>query len=347
MNIPPNGSPYTSDPASGYLRLQRTFEKRRIKRLSWGSAAAVGGYFLLYNILYALYALLPSANLSIQNETQLIRYYSMDLLLISIALLLPFSLLYWVNTKYLKTQTLPLGKPSCGAKTETLILIGALGLVLLSSNVTSYLNAFVQMITGAEFLYAETPVPASFFGSLIYYVRLAVFPALVEEFAMRGVVMQPLRRWGDTFAIFMSALVFALMHGNMVQAPFALLAGFILGYAAVRTGSLWTSIVIHLLNNTISLTLALIQSHGADPYSLIYNLTTLLLIVAGVICTALLLARRRLPKPAPNRTVLPNGDCYKTFILTVPMVLVLLYMLSQTLMAIKLPWLEQWFGGFS
>lgn len=69
---------------------------------------------------------------------------------------------------------------------------------------------------------------------------------------MRGVVMQPLRKYGDWFAILTSAFVFALMHGNLVQAPFAFIAGIGLGYAVIASGSLWTGILIHLLNNSIS-----------------------------------------------------------------------------------------------
>ena len=69
---------------------------------------------------------------------------------------------------------------------------------------------------------------------------------------MRGVVMQPLRKYGDWFAILTSAFVFALMHGNLVQAPFAFIAGIGLGYAVIASGSLWTGILVHLLNNSIS-----------------------------------------------------------------------------------------------
>ena len=64
--------------------------------------------------------------------------------------------------------------------------------------------------------------------------------------------MGNLRKYGDKFALLASALVFAVMHGNLVQAPFALIAGFGLGYLSIKTGTIWTGIAIHAANNLIS-----------------------------------------------------------------------------------------------
>ena len=69
---------------------------------------------------------------------------------------------------------------------------------------------------------------------------------------MRGVLMGVLRKYGDGFAIIVSALVFGLMHGNLVQIPFAFVLGLFFGYAVIRTGTIWTAVVIHFLNNLLS-----------------------------------------------------------------------------------------------
>lgn len=349
MNPYQNQYPYNGSTAAPseqqFLQMQQNQEKLHIKRLSWGAAAAVGGYFLLANLLYGLFFLIYPSGTSNGTESALILTYSIDLLITFLALILPFAIIYYLFTKQLKAPPLPLNKPFCGAKTETLLLIGGIGLVLLASYVSSYLSLFIQMMTGMEFLYTDTAIPSSAFGIIIYYLRMVIFPAMAEEFAMRGVIMQSLRRWGDTFALAMSSLVFALMHGNMVQAPFALLAGFILGYAVIRSGSLWTAIIIHMINNGVSVTLSLIAARENEAMG---NLVTVLvsgvLIVAGILCFAILFKQRKLPRPFPNRTMLPSRICYQTFILTIPMILVLLYMIGQTLMMIKIPWLESLVG---
>ena len=73
-------------------------------------------------------------------------------------------------------------------------------------------------------------------------LTIDVYKRQIEEFAMRGVVMQSLRKYGDWFAIIMSSLVLALVHGNMVQIPFAFIAGIAIGYAVTVTGSMWTGV---------------------------------------------------------------------------------------------------------
>ena len=84
-----------------------------------------------------------------------------------------------------------------------------------------------------------------FFG----FFNLILLPALLEEIVFRGVVMQSLRRYGDTFALIVSAIIFMLVHGNFAQASNALLMGIAIGYFVLRTGSIWTGVLIHLVNN--------------------------------------------------------------------------------------------------
>ena len=93
---------------------------------------------------------------------------------------------------------------------------------------------------------------SSAFGVLLAVLGIAVFPALVEEFAMRGITMGFLRPQGDSYAILISSVMFALMHANLVQIPFAFIAGLGLGFVAVKSGSVWTACLVHFINNLTS-----------------------------------------------------------------------------------------------
>lgn len=86
----------------------------------------------------------------------------------------------------------------------------------------------------------------------LYGVVIAVLPAFAEEFAFRGVVLGLLRPFGQTFAVLGSAFVFGIMHGNIVQIPFAFAGGLVFGFVVVRTGSLWPAVLMHFLNNLLS-----------------------------------------------------------------------------------------------
>lgn len=347
MYTPNNGYPNYSMPNqdSFYLYRQQAQEKKMIRQRSLGAAAATAGFFLLAAVLYRFYLLLPGAVLYPQTESELLVYYSVDLLITMVSLVAPFALVYYFFTSRLHSRPFRMERPQCATGHTLLFLFAGSGFLLAASYFTSYLNAFVQMMTGVEFLYSETPVPRSAFGLVLYYARMALLPALAEEFAMRGVVMQSLQRWGDWFAMTMSALVFALMHGNMVQAPFAFLAGLILGYAVIRTGSLWTGILIHFINNAFSVTLSVVYEWGfVQTYNILSLVGSIVLIVGGVICAVILGVRHQLAKPGRNVTVLPNKQCYSSFILTIPMLLVLLYMVFQTMLMVDIPFLSDLFS---
>lgn len=98
----------------------------------------------------------------------------------------------------------------------------------------------------------EVTYSRGFYGVALAVISTAFVPALAEEFAMRGVAMGLLRRFGDGFAILMSSIMFGLMHRNLVQAPFAFIVGLGLGFVAVKGGSVWLAVIVHFINNLLA-----------------------------------------------------------------------------------------------
>lgn len=99
---------------------------------------------------------------------------------------------------------------------------------------------------------AEIAAGVSPFFTVLFVVRHAVFPAFFEEFLFRGIVLQQFRRFGEGFAIFVSALLFGMFHGNLDQIPFAFFVGLVLGYMLVKTNNIWLCASIHFLNNVVA-----------------------------------------------------------------------------------------------
>ena len=85
--------------------------------------------------------------------------------------------------------------------------------------------------------------------TLLLYV--SILTPIVEEVVFRGFVLDVAsERYGDWFAIFISALLFALVHLEAISVINAFIGGLIYGYVRIRTGSLWPSIILHFLWNT-------------------------------------------------------------------------------------------------
>ena len=85
--------------------------------------------------------------------------------------------------------------------------------------------------------------------TLLLYV--SILTPIVEEVVFRGFVLDVAsERYSDWFAIFISALLFAVVHVETVSVINAFIGGLIYGYVRIRTGSLWPSIILHFLWNT-------------------------------------------------------------------------------------------------
>ena len=82
---------------------------------------------------------------------------------------------------------------------------------------------------------------------------LTLLPAVGEETLMRGVLLSGAKRKSPVFAIFFTALVFALFHGNLVQLVHQFLLGVVMAYLVLLTRSIWPSAVIHAFNNATAL----------------------------------------------------------------------------------------------
>ncbi len=108
------------------------------------------------------------------------------------------------------------------------------------------------------------------FSMFLYSTILA---PISEEILFRGFVLRSLRPFGKRFAILGSAFLFAIFHGNLLQAPYAFLAGLVLGYAAVEYSITWAT-VLHIFNNLVladllTRLLNVMPTMAADIFSLL------------------------------------------------------------------------------
>ena len=130
--------------------------------------------------------------------------------------------------------------------------------VLMCVGITAFANIVTNILTslfnsfGIPVSAPDIETPKGILGFIVTFIAIAITPALVEELAMRGVVMGSLKRYGKGFAIGVSAIIFGMMHGNLSQLPFAFILGLAIGFAVIKTDSIWTGVIIHFINNAIS-----------------------------------------------------------------------------------------------
>ncbi len=85
------------------------------------------------------------------------------------------------------------------------------------------------------------PVP-----NFIYFVLCA---PIFEELLFRKAVISRISEYGDRIAILLSAFLFGLFHGNLLQGGYAFILGIFFGYVFVKTGRIIYSIIMHMFVN--------------------------------------------------------------------------------------------------
>lgn len=129
----------------------------------------------------------------------------------------------------------------------------------------------------------------------ILFLFVAVAAPIFEELIFRKLLLYPLRRHGDWFAIIITALLFGFYHGNFDQMPYAFVVGMLFALLAVNTNSVIPSMVLHVLNNTlVTLSQYLIKVTGnTEPALSVANYTSIALALSfwiGIPAVALMIA---------------------------------------------------------
>jgi membrane protease YdiL (CAAX protease family) len=101
-------------------------------------------------------------------------------------------------------------------------------------------------------------------GFLLNLFMLALLPAVGEELLFRGLIQRLLGEWlrNIHLAIWISALIFGVMHMQFFGLLPRVLLGALFGYLFYRTGSLWIPIWAHFINNAAAVVAAWLGQRG-------------------------------------------------------------------------------------
>ncbi len=302
-------------------------ERKTLRRVGSLCGLALLGYVLIQNII----ALgIQSVGLWDKYTTDKFFQSGTDIFLTFAGVLLPFILINRIIKKYTGTEEALVFERKTGKLSLLGAVVSGVGMCMEANIVSSFFITFMGGL-GFTLTSPEVPMPEGTEGFLLSFVRVVVVAAMAEELSLRGYVMGNLRKYGDVFAIGVSAVLFAIMHGNLIQSPFALIAGFAIGYFTVKTGTLWTAILIHGTNNFISLALSYImESAGEEAGALITAMCIYVLGTVGLIGTAIFVKKNKNRPLSVGETLLSPGEKISAFFLNIPMIAAFILMLYIT-----------------
>ena len=130
-------------------------------------------------------------------------------------------------------------------------------------------------------------------GALPALSLLVLIPPLCEETFFRGIFFRGLlKRFGLGVALGVSSALFAYFHQTIVQTVLMVFLGCYFGTLVYLTGSLWSSILAHAVNNLVVLVMMWKYQGDLPDFSAPWWMYALSALVFGLAMTALALDRR-------------------------------------------------------
>jgi uncharacterized protein len=136
-------------------------------------------------------------------------------------------------------------------------------------------------------------------GLWLNLLCIALIPALMEEFFFRGVLMRLMRGYMPAeAAVWVSAIVFSLLHFQFLGFLPRVLLGAMFGYLTLWSGSLWLAVVAHFTHNAISIVLAWASLNNQwglkESFTSEYAFPWYVAVLSGVFGLGVLLGIRRM-----------------------------------------------------
>ncbi len=178
-------------------------------------------------------------------------------------------------------------------------LLAATGLFFLVWNVDALIERLIPMSYSEMRMFERMMQEGA-----ISFVVLCVVAPFLEEMLFRGIFLRSfLRRYPESYAIALSALLFGAMHMNLYQFVTGLVMGIFLGWIYARTRSLWPCIAIHAWNNFLAFVFSSSESSpsGEGPWffsSLIVLTLSVFAVAAGVLVLNLVFGAGRSKREA-------------------------------------------------
>ena len=147
---------------------------------------------------------------------------------------------------------------------DNIYLVINVSLIFLSIGIISGFIIEQLKITGLE----EINNAFNSKGIFLALVSTVILAPIIEELLFRGLIFNRINsKWNGWLAIIISALLFAVLHGNLPQILNAFILGIGLGYFYNKYHNLWYCIIAHALNNFVSIMCQQINFHVNGNYT--------------------------------------------------------------------------------
>lgn len=134
------------------------------------------------------------------------------------------------------------------------------------------------------------------------FLYTCIIAPITEEMIFRGVILRGFSIVSQRFGIFMSALLFGLLHGNVLQFITTFTVGIYLGFVATKYNSILPTIVMHFFINLIPTLSTIFLSGNEFISSIVLNGFYIVMIIIGIVLICLGIKKQSNRLPLQNRS---------------------------------------------
>jgi len=156
--------------------------------------------------------------------------------------------------KSFKTTMKHIGFKRISTKSILIIILLGFALYFLNSYIATFFSTIISMFGYEKLSFSQSQTNITYGLLLKELLLTAILPAICEEILHRGIMLNCAKRtYNPRFCLLISSILFGLTHLNINQFFYAAILGFLMGYVNLVCDSIIPSIIIHFMNNFLSI----------------------------------------------------------------------------------------------
>lgn len=199
-------------------------------------------------------------------------------------------------------------KPQMSIGLIVLAVLATLGI----SSFDSIIMSIFQSIFSASSEQLNTSISSGIYSSNIFlsivsFAYVCVLGPFFEELLCRGAIQTLSGHISPKFAVFSSAFMFGIFHLNISQFYNAFLLGLLLGYVTLRARSIWPSVIMHIVNNTMAVVTMLITDKMEAEAAVAFDWKlSIILAIIGIIALVVFIVIEKKNKDKKLEVIITN-----------------------------------------
>lgn len=282
--------PVMQNPQEYFIEQQKKKQRKDIVKVGFGLGATI----IIYLIMQVVFVSVLTAfkQMDTYNSNPAFQYCSNIVGVHFFAMLIPFMLLALMFRKNFVSPLIPAKK--VGNPEAFCWVLWGMGCSTLANIFVNIIMKLVESLTDYKLTQGEMQDPDSLFACVMLVLSTAIIPGIVEELALRCCTLGILRKFGKGFAVFAVSIVFGLLHGNVIQFIFAFLVGIVLAYITIKTDNVIIAMLVHGLNNGISVINDLVAYFSNDKTgTLVSNIIFYIFMISSIAAFVYLINKRK------------------------------------------------------